>query len=72
VATGPARLIIDMTACTSIDTSAMVTLLRVHRQMERSGGQLVLRRPTPDVERMLYVARVDHVFTIERPPAPER
>ncbi|MEU4214206.1 STAS domain-containing protein [Actinoplanes sp. NPDC026623] len=62
----------DMTACPSIDTSPLVTLLGVHRQMKRSGRQLLLRRPSADVERPRSVARVNHVFTIERLPTPGR
>jgi anti-anti-sigma factor len=67
---GPARLIIDLSACAEIDTSAIVVLLRVHRQMTRAGGRLVLRRPGTEVMRLLYVARVDHILQVEGPAVP--
>lgn len=71
-ATPPSRLIIDLTACPRIDTAAIVTLLRVHRQMRRSGARLLLRQPVPAVLRMLYVARVDHVLEVEGADTPRR
>ncbi|OJF11373.1 anti-anti-sigma factor [Couchioplanes caeruleus] len=67
----PARLIIDLAACPSIDTAAIVILLRVHRQMKRSGGRLLLRRPGPAVLRLFYVARVDQVLEVEGSGRPQ-
>ncbi|MFI5496867.1 STAS domain-containing protein [Actinoplanes sp. NPDC051859] len=67
--TGADRLVVDLSACPRIDTAAIVILLRLHRQMKRSGGRLVLRHPAPAVVRLFMVARVDQVLTVEDSPA---
>ncbi len=65
VASQPVRLVVDLTACASIDAAAIVFLLQVHRRLICADAQLVLRRPDPRVRRMLNLTHVDKVFDIE-------
>ena len=65
VADRPARLVVDLTACTRIDAAAVEALLRAHSQMLRNQGTLALRRPQHRVRRTLRLARVDHVLEVE-------
>jgi anti-anti-sigma factor len=67
LASRPDRLIIDLTACPRIDAAAIVLLLQIHRQMECTDAQLILRRPAPPVRHMLSMARIDHVLQVEQP-----
>lgn len=61
----PRRLIVDLSQSRSIDASAIVLLLQVHRRLVCADGQLTLRGPVPRVRRMLGLARVDHVLDVE-------
>lgn len=61
----PRRLVVDLSACPTLDAGAVVLLLRTHRQMMRADGRLQLRRPTDRVRRILALARVGHVLEIE-------
>jgi anti-anti-sigma regulatory factor len=51
-----------------MDAAAIVMLLRVHRQMLRADGALVLRTPPARVRRMLTLARVEQVLEVEEDP----
>jgi anti-anti-sigma factor len=64
----PGRLVVDLAACPRMDAAAIVMLLRVHRQMLRADGALVLRTPPARVRRMLTLARVEHVLEVEEDP----
>jgi anti-anti-sigma factor len=61
----PGRLIVDLSQSPSIDASAIVLLLQVHRRLVCADGQLTLRGPVPRVRRMLGLARVDHVLDVQ-------
>ncbi|GAA2631677.1 STAS domain-containing protein [Paractinoplanes durhamensis] len=60
----PRRLVIDLRDSPLIDAAAIGVLLRAHRDMISSGGRLVLRGPTPRVQRILHLARLGHVFDV--------
>jgi anti-anti-sigma factor len=64
----PERLVVDLAACPRMDAAAIVMLLRVHRQMLRADGALVLRTPPARVRRMLTLARVEQVLEVEEDP----
>jgi anti-anti-sigma factor len=61
----PGRLIVDLSQSPSIDASAIVLLLQVHRRLVCADAQLTLRNPVPRVRRMLGLARVDHVLDVQ-------
>jgi anti-anti-sigma factor len=64
----PCRLVVDLAACPRMDAAAIVALLRVHKQMMRAGGALLLRTPPARVRRMLTLARVEQVLEVEEDP----
>ena len=61
----PDRLVVDLQGSPSIDASAIVVLLQVHRDMVRADGRLQLRGAAARVRRMLSLARVDQVLDVE-------
>ncbi len=65
VALRPERLVVDLQGSPSIDASAIVLLLQVHREMVRADGGLRLRGAAARVRRMLSLARVDQVLDVE-------
>jgi anti-anti-sigma factor len=67
VARRPDRLVVDLSACPRIDAAAIGLLLKIHGEMLRAHGTLLLRRPHPRVRRMLRLARVDQVLEVEDP-----
>ncbi|MBT8227859.1 MAG: STAS domain-containing protein [Dactylosporangium sp.] len=64
----PEEIVVDLTACSLIDAAGVTLLLNTHRQAWRAGGRLVLRSPSPHVQRILEVARVAHVLNIDPDP----
>ena len=60
-ATGPRRLVVDLSAVRFMDSSGLRALVRIQRQ---ASVVMVLREPTPIVGRLLEVA-LPGVFTIE-------
>jgi len=60
----PAQIVVDLSDCETLDAAALDVLLDTHRRMWRAGGQLTLRGPSARLQRILSLARVDHVFNI--------
>lgn len=60
----PAVLIVDLGRCPLIDAAGIGMLLDLHRQMRRRNSRLSVREPTPEVQRLLRIARVDHILDI--------
>lgn len=60
----PARLVVDLTECDSLDAGAVDMLLDAHRRMWNAGGRLTLRSPSQRLLRILTLARVEQVFDI--------
>src|SRR5688572_21208866 len=67
----PQHLVVDLTACELLDAAGVALLVRVHRQIRESGGQLALRNLPPRADRLLRLARVDRVLHITHDPVPE-
>lgn len=61
----PAGLVIDLSDRPRVDAAAIVVLLQVHRRLIWDDAHLVPRHPAPRVGRMLSLAHLDRVFTIE-------
>jgi anti-anti-sigma factor len=61
----PARLVVDLTACTFVDASALAVLLDAHRQLSRTGGVLTLRGSCPRVLRLLSLTGLRRVFDLD-------
>ena len=64
VAGRPARLVVDLSACTFVDASALAVLLDAHRRLSRSGGVLTLRGCCPRVLRLLSLTGLRRVFDL--------
>ena len=60
----PGRLVVDLSACTFVDASALAVLLDVHRRLSRSGGVLTLRGCCPRVLRLLSLTGLRRVFDL--------
>ncbi len=65
LAAGPERLVVDLTACSYVDASALSMLLDVHRRVHRGGGVLVLHGCSPRVLRLLSLTGLRRVFEVE-------
>jgi anti-anti-sigma factor len=60
----PTHLVVDLTRCGYADAMAIDVLLHAHRRIWQVGGRLTLRGPSPRVQRMLELARVQQVFHV--------
>ncbi len=60
----PARLVVDLSACTFVDARALAVLLDVHRRLSRTGGVLTLRGACPRVLRLLSLTGLRRVFDL--------
>ncbi|MDR7276260.1 anti-anti-sigma factor [Catenuloplanes atrovinosus] len=61
----PARLVLDLAECPTIDASGIELLLSTHRRLWRSEGRLALRRPTARVLRLLEISHATKVLEID-------
>jgi anti-sigma B factor antagonist len=60
------RLVLDLSACSYMDSSGITVLLRARKQLPE-GAALVLRRPDRRVVQVLEITKVDTLVTIEDP-----
>jgi anti-anti-sigma factor len=60
----PGRLVVDLSACTFVDASALAALLDLHRRSSRAGGVLTLRGCCPRVLRLLSLTGLRRVFDL--------
>lgn len=61
----PARLVLDMSGVTFMDSSGIAVLLRALRQMERSGGSLRVTGIPTQARRVLDAAGVGRLIPLE-------
>ena len=61
----PGRLVVDLSQTPTVDADGIDLLLDLHRRSVAAGGELVLRAPNSRVRRLLELARVSGVLTIE-------
>jgi anti-sigma B factor antagonist len=59
-----ARLVIDLTECTFLDSSAVRVLMETARSMERSNGVVSLVARDPGILRVLEIAAVDTMLPV--------
>lgn len=64
----PRRLVVDLTACTTLDASALRALLEAHRQQRRQDGVLVLRGLSERLVRVVGLSGLGDVFDVEGHP----
>jgi anti-sigma B factor antagonist len=58
------RLVIDLTACTFLDSSAVRVLMSTARSAQAAGGNLSLVASDPGLLRVLEIAAVDTVLSV--------
>lgn len=61
----PERVVVDLAQCSTIDASALRTLLEAHRELRRRGGLLVLRGLSSRLERVVGLTGLADVFDVE-------
>ena len=57
-------MVLDMAGVRFMDTSGLQTLVEVHRLLQSRGGGLVLRRPAPNVVKLLEITGMDQVLRV--------
>ncbi len=62
-------IILDMGEVTHMDSAGFGALLRVCRELRHQGGRLVLRRPSPHVQRMLELMGLLQFFAVDEDTA---
>ena len=64
VAARPARLVVDLSGVTYIDSSGLAVLIKATQSVEEYGGQLTLAGMNEDVRSIFEMARLDQFFLI--------
>lgn len=59
------RITLDLTDLEFIDSSAIATILGLHRRLDAEDRDLVLRNPQPIVRRVLEMTGAQELLTIE-------
>jgi anti-anti-sigma factor len=65
LAAGPARIYVDMSLISFIDSVGLAVLVRCHRLADREGCQLIVHSPTRQVDRAITLAGLDQYLRIE-------
>jgi anti-anti-sigma factor len=68
----PARLEIDASGVTFIDSSGIATLIKLHAVTTGAGGTVRLRRPSPPVVRILQISGLLDIFEVPDATIPVR
>ncbi|HLI40527.1 MAG TPA: STAS domain-containing protein [Streptosporangiaceae bacterium] len=64
VAKQPRTLIVDLSGLRFMDSSALHTLLRVNRSLDRQGGIFALVSPQPAVAKILRLTTADRLIPV--------
>ena len=69
LADGPDALTVDLTDVTFIDSSGLRSLLGASRRADERSGQVVLRSPSPAVQRLLEITGTTTQFRVDEATA---
>jgi anti-sigma B factor antagonist len=61
---GFVTIVLDLEGLRFIDSSGLGVVVRAAKQARDAGGQILLRRPTPSIRKVLEITGLEHVFTI--------
>ena len=59
------RLVLDLEEVPFVDSIGLGVMARIFKRLRHGGADLVLRRPSPQVAKVLQVSGLDQVFTIQ-------
>jgi anti-anti-sigma factor len=59
-----ALVVVELTGCTFLDSSALRTLVRAQRRVDEAGGRLVLVAPSQPARRVLDLATLDRFIPV--------
>jgi anti-sigma B factor antagonist len=58
------RIVVDVTASTFLDSTAVSTLLSAHRRAQRRGGRVVLVNTSDEIARTLSITGLDAILDV--------
>lgn len=64
LASGPARLVINLAKVTYMDSSGIATFIEALQQQRKAGHKLILTELQPRVMSIFQIAKLDNLFTI--------
>jgi anti-sigma B factor antagonist len=64
VAEGAKQLVVDLSAATFVDSTALHVLLRAARQLEGKAGELIVVAPDPNVRKVFEITGFDRIFSV--------
>jgi anti-sigma B factor antagonist len=62
----PARLILDLSSVTYMDSSAIAVLVEMLQKLKKAGGKVCLIHVQPRVKGLLEIARLDTIFVLAK------
>lgn len=63
---GPGTVALDLSGVTFMDSAGLRTAVQAMRAQQGAGGTLVVRHPSPMVDRLLRIAGLDGPIPVER------
>ena len=64
LAEGTARLVVDLSEATFVDSTALHVILRAARQLDREAGELIVVAPDPNVRKVFEITGADRFFAV--------
>jgi anti-sigma B factor antagonist len=64
LAEGTARLVVDLSEATFVDSTALHVILRAARQLDRESGELIVVVPDPSVRKVFEITGLDRFFAV--------
>ena len=61
---GYARVVVDLSAVTEVDSTGLAVLVAVHQHLARSRGELVVVVGNEDIASKIQITGLDRVFTL--------
>lgn len=61
----PRDCVLDMSRLSFMDSSGIALILRLHRRMKETGGQIWLENPCPQARRVLDASGVERIVPIK-------
>lgn len=59
------RVVLDLAECSLLASAGLSIIIQTHKRLMRSNGELVLRRPTATIRKVLDITQMSNVLSIE-------